>query len=218
MKKIYPLALVLALSLTACGSEDSSTEKDGAKDNAQKTEVTTTNNTETTPEETKSESSKTETGNKLYADGYSEDVPAVTNGQAELSQASYDFLVENSGLIPAKDEAAITEVKNQAKSEDIKLLNKSIDPYNSSFVTYEGYVVQIEEQTYDNGEVISWLNIFDESSGGNHNVIMYKSSGDILEEDYVQFWGVPLAKYSYETLDGGFQNTILFAGAHAEKK
>lgn len=225
MKKLLSLFVFAAL-LTACGSEETSKDKETetVEDNAVQ-EVSTDSNNITESEQKEVDNTEEEvaevspdSNNSLYAEGYKSDVPVATENQAELTQESYDFIVKNFGLIPAKDDKAVESVKALTQEVDIKLLNKNITPYYSTFVTFEGYVIQVEEQTYENGEIISWLNIYDDAAGTNHNVLMYKSSGDILEDDYVQFWGIPLAKYSYATVDGGFQNSIIFAASHAEKK
>lgn len=225
MKRQLLSLFIFAALLTACGSEEASKvkETETVEDNAVE-EVSTNSNNNSENEEKKGDDVEKEaettpdSNNSLYAEGYKADVPAVTENQAELTQESYDFIVKNYGLLPAKDDKSVEAVKTLTEDVDIKLLNKNLAPYYSTFVSYEGYVIQIEEQTYENGEIISWINIYDEAAGTNHNVIMYKSSGDILEEDYVQFWGIPLAKYSYATVDGGFQNTILFGASHVEKK
>lgn len=224
MKKLLSLFIFAAL-LTACGSEEASKDKETKTVEDNNVEEVSTNSDINSENEGKKDEkgekgteANSDSNNSLYAEGYKADVPAVTENQAELTQESYDFIVRNYGLLPAKDDKSVESVKALTQEVDIKLLNKNLAPYYSTFVTYEGYVIQIEEQTYENGEIISWLNIYDEAAGTNHNVIMYKSSGEILEEDYVQFWGVPLAKYSYATVDGGFQNTILFGASHVEKK
>jgi hypothetical protein len=51
----------------------------------------------------------------------------------------------------------------------------------------------------------------------SYEVILYKSTGDILEEDYVQFWGVPVGPYSFENVSGGSTNVQVFMGSHIEK-
>lgn len=219
MKKLMSLFIFSAL-LTACGSEEASKDKETetVESNAVEEVNTNSNNNSEDEEAEKEIEANPNSNNSLYAEGYKADVPTVTENQAELTLESYDFIVKNYGLLPAKDDKSVESVKTLTEDVDIKLLNKNLAPYYSTFVSYEGYVIQIEEQTYENGEIISWLNIYDEEAGTNHNVIMYKSSGEILEEDYVQFWGIPLAKYSYATVDGGFQNTILFGASHLEKK
>lgn len=214
MKKLtFILALILILA--ACGSEGSTQEKPSEADKQKVEEATQT--TGTAKKEEKEEKKK-EDKHQLYADALKEAVPYMTEEQGTVAQASYDYVVDNANIFPALTDEAIEKVKAEAQVVDLKLLNKNVAPYYTTLVSYEGYVVQIQEENYENGEIASWFNIYDEETGANYNALMYKTSGDILEEDYVQFWGIPITTYSYETLDGGYQNSIFFFASHVEKK
>lgn len=213
-KKIfYSLASAfVVLSLTACGnSEDEDQNKEiqanSIKDQTEEQAV------EVIPEVTADEKNKNVPNN---ADVIKEFMPSLSDEQIELSDESYNFIKENSDLFPAKTEEAISKVKKQSQLIDLRLLNKNVKPYFTTITSYEGFVVQIEEENYENGEIYSAVNVGD-TNGNNHTFIMFKSTGDILEEDHVRFWGAPVGSYSYETLDGGYQNAQIFFGSHIEK-
>jgi hypothetical protein len=66
----------------------------------------------------------------------------------------------------------------------------------------EGDVVTVEEKNLDNNEVVLVTPIIDED-GISYQIIVYKSTGNILEEDRVRFWGLPLGVSSFENVSGG---------------
>ncbi|GGG14684.1 hypothetical protein GCM10007425_06250 [Lysinibacillus alkalisoli] len=193
MKRLI-FMLCVTLLLTACSSEGTSTDQ--AKEDSEKT---------------------AEDKGKKYADVLKKAVPMLTDDQGELSETSYDYVTEHETIFPAVTEEAITKVKADAQSVDIKLLNKNLQPHLSTLMTFTGQVVQVDETTHDFGETETWLNVYDENADMSYHVYMFKTSGDILEDDYIQFWGIPLTTYSYNTTDGGFRNTILFFASHVEK-
>lgn len=202
---------VVSLSLAGCGS---STENELSDKESEKPVASTSTETkENTSDTSNEEEAKVET--LSYVDVLKEILPQASGGYLELSNESYDFIKENSELFPAKADADIKMVKERSEALDIKLLNKNVSPYYKTITSYEGYVLQISEET--NGEdTAAELNIFDDE-GNSYSLLIFKSTGDILEEDYVRFWGVPVGAYSYETLDGGYQNAQIFFGSHIEK-
>lgn len=217
MKKVS-FVLAVALMLAACGTEsDSKDSSTTSEPEVEETEVAESSEEKSSTKKENTKTEKQEDKGEFYAETLNEEIPLLTEEQGTLSQESYDFIVNNSILIPAHTQEGIEQAKSKSEYVDIKLLNKNIASYYGKLVTFEGYVVQIEEETFENGETAAWLNIYDDFSESNFLVYMYKTTGDILEEDYVQFWGLPITKYSYETLDGGFQNAILFFGSHVER-
>lgn len=199
--------LFLGILLAACGSgATNQTAEDTQKENANKQDLPD-------PENNKQEN-LTEEKDSSYADILRDGLPELTEWQAELSDESYNYINDNSRLFPATAEEAIKEAKSIAESIDVRLLNKNIQPYFSTMLTFNGTAVQVEEDHYE-GEVAARINVYD--NGRNHIVIIFKSTGDILEEDYVRFWGVPIANYYYETLDGGGQQGIVYFASHIEK-
>lgn len=212
MNKIkFFLTLIALLALSGCGSETEPIQQqdvEASEDGVDETELV----------EDAAEEKKTETEPEIvYADVLQQELPGLTDEYLELSDASYQFISENDNLFPAKTDEDIEAAKSKSEDTDIKLLNKNVQPFVGKITSYEGYVVQIEEANFENGETASFVNIYDETVDANHTFYMYKGTGDILEEDYVRFWGAPIGKYAYETLDGGYQNALFFFGSHIEK-
>lgn len=224
-KKISGVLVGVALTtaLIACG--DTSVESDegekktvaSSSESAAETKAKEASSEQAVEKKTEEAPAKApENSNTFYADALKEELPLLTEDQVQLTQESYDFIVANSNLLPAKGTEDINTLKEKTQAVDLKLLNKNVAPYYSTLTSFEGYVVQIEEENYDNGETASWMNIGDEN-GNNQIYYSYKGTGDILEEDHVKFYGLPIGKYSYETLEGGYQNAQVFFGGHVEK-
>ncbi|WP_071392751.1 hypothetical protein [Bacillus tuaregi] len=209
MKKFwcFTLAMLLSTSLVACGTDEGVGETEDA--------TTSTEVEETETEETSNEPIILEEAK--YAEALMEDIQILTDEQLELSQESYDFIVANHSLLPAKTDEAITEAKGKVDtSVTAKHLNKNAQPYFQTFVSYQGNVVSVEEAPLDNGETISITHVLDDEMN-SYQVLLYKTTGDILEEDLVQFWGVPVGASSFENISGGTTNVQNFFGAHIEK-
>lgn len=211
-KKISGVLVGVALvtALAACGDSGAESSTDGQE------KVPASSEPAAEPASKEAPAEKAESNNTFYAKALKEELPLLTEDQVQLNQESYDFIVANSNLLPAKTDEDLKSLKEKTQAVDLKLLNKNIAPYYSTLTSFEGYVVQIEEENYDNGETASWVNIGDEN-GNNQIYYAYKGTGDILEDDHVKFYGLPIGKYSYETLDGGYQNAQVFFGGHIEK-
>lgn len=215
------LGVFLAFSLTACGdaseSESPIDASDSEKSDGQDEAVKPEEDKADKPGEKDTDKRESSKDNSFYADVFKESLPYISEEQLELNQESYDFINSNSNLLPAKTDEDIQLAKEKSETVDIKVLNKNSKPYHSTLTSFEGYVVQVFEEEYDNGETESFVNVGDEN-GNNYIILLYKGTGDILEEDYVQFWGLPVGNFSYETLDGGHQIAQIFFGSHIEKK
>lgn len=185
-------ATLLVLSLTACGGSD-------------ETAKTVANQTEG------SEGEK-------YAQGYKDAFYGVTQEQLELSETSYSFIENNYQLLPANTETDIKKAKDMTDSSvNAKMLNKNATPYFEKFLTFEGYVVDVQEEPSPSGDTtVSVTHVYD-NNGQSYQIIMYKGTGDILEEDRVRFWGVPVGGSSFENVSGGTTNVQNFVGTHIEK-
>ena len=98
------------------------------------------------------------------------------------------------------------------------LTEKSIklSDVSSSFISVKGTVISIEETSQD-GPTISNTDIID-TEGNIYSYISYKSSGDILDGDAVEFWGTPLGVYSFDNVSGGLTNPIAIFGDQIEKR
>ncbi len=98
------------------------------------------------------------------------------------------------------------------------LTEKSINlsDVSSSFISVKGTVISIKETSQD-GPTISNADIID-AKGNIYSYISYKSTGDILDGDVVEFWGIPLGTYSFDNVSGGLTNSIAIFGGQIEKR
>ena len=211
MKKhwLFGSALLTAgLLLGGCGdSKDASTEEE-----KNKTEEASADETASTAKQTEvSEGEK-------YAQGYKDGLYDLTQEQLDLSDTSYNFIKENYKLLPANTEEDIKKAKELTDSSiNAKMLNKNSAPYFEKFLTFEGNVVDVQEEPSPSGDVtVSLTHVYDDN-GQSYQVVMYKGTGDILEEDRVRFWGVPVGGSSFENVSGGATNVQNFIGSHIEK-
>jgi hypothetical protein len=218
LKVLKPLGITTLISasligLTGCGGDDASSKSKPASE----TSNSTSNETNTEVEESASTEETTVPEEALYAEGLKEDLAFLTENQLELSQESYDFIVANHTLFPAKTNADIEKAKKMTDSSiNVKLLNKNVQPYLSKVASFEGDVVTVEEKPLENGDTLSVTHVLDDEMY-SYQVLMYKSTGDILEGDRVRFWGVPVGPSSFENVSGGTTNVQNFFGAHIEK-
>ncbi|WP_462410632.1 hypothetical protein [Neobacillus sp. Marseille-QA0830] len=222
MKKVlfFLVSLLLVAGLTACGSDSKTTSAKSSDDKAsEETTSETTSSKEQATEETAAEDAEDDTpsADEIYAYGLSQDLPAITEDNLELDQVSYDFIVKNHTLFPAKTPEAVQKAKQMTDSSvNYKLLNKNAAPYFEKVVSFEGTVISVEEQNLDNNEVVSLTHLMDDE-GNSYQVIMYNSTGDLLEEDQARFWGLPLGASSFENVSGGTTNVQVFFGSAIEK-
>lgn len=212
MKRISLFAVVsiLAIILAACGANE---KADSPK--SEKNEETTNVEESTDVAETPTEPEIPQEA--INAEGFKADLKALTEDQLELSQESYDFIVANNSLFPAKTKETIAEVKKKVDSSiNAKQLNKNPQPYFKKIASFQGSVVTIQETPLDNGETVSVFHVLDDNMN-SYQVLMYKTTGDILEEDVVRFWGAPVGASSFENVSGGTTNVQNFFGSHVEK-
>ena len=210
------LLIVTLMIISGCGSSEVDSSNSSNETNS--TETTEESNTqEETSEMEQSQESEAEATTTSFADGVNSDLLLVTGDQLELSQESSDFITTNKDLLPATTDENIEKVKGLVDTSiSYKLLNKNVAPYLSKFTTFSGYVVSVEENQLENGETVSLTHVIDDESN-SYQVLMYKSTGEILEEDSVQFWGVPLGASSFENVSGGTTNVQNFLGSHIVK-
>jgi hypothetical protein len=190
---------------TSTASSDTSTSKDT------KTEETTTKDTSTAQEK------QPPSQGEIIAAQFKANYPALTDNQVELDQSSIDFIKNNYTLFPAQTDADINKVKSMTDSSiDARLLNKNPSPYFQKIASYEGTVISVEEKQLDKTTTISLTHVMDDNEQ-SYQVLMYKSTGNILENDRVRFWGAPVGVSSFENVSGGSTNVIDFAGSQIEK-
>lgn len=225
-KKILSIIL-LSIALTACGKSTES--KPENKVEPQNTPAATESTTKPTPSsttdvketaleqapETTAPPQATETTapqqniatENLFAEFINYITPDLTEEQGLMDQKSYDFIVKNYSLFPAKNKAEVTKLVD--KSITTKHLNKSLSQYLDKFIQVTGQVIQIEESETDIG-FITIVHVLDEN--GNSLVCVYPGqSGDIFEGDIASVIGVPITSYSFDNISGGFTNATLLA-------
>lgn len=220
-KKILSI-IVLSLALTACSnSAEKTPAKQTESQNTQTTEQPTkeikteavTEDQETVSEQPPETSEQQSDEQHLFAEFIKNVTPSLTEEQGVMEQKSYDFIVKNYTLFPAKDISKL--VKLVDKKITTKHLNKSIDAYLEKFLIITGGVLQIEESETDLGTA-TIVHFMDEN--GNSLMGIYPNkSGDIFEGDVVKIIGTPIAKYSFNNVSGGFTNAILMALSSLEK-
>lgn len=189
------------------------TEQKTSDDSEQATEAEETETVEAEAEE----ATETSTNSK-YADYAEYHIPVLTEESLSLSSTSYDFFTKHDSLFPAMDDNAIQEVKGMVDSSvTAKHLNKNAKPYLEKVLSYKGTVVSIEETNIEDTEdTVSVIHVMDDE-GNSYQILLYKSTGDILEEDYVQFWGAPVGPSSFENISGGTTNVQFIMASHLEK-
>ena len=152
-----------------------------------------------------------------YADSFVNDIGIMTEERLALSDESYDFIVKNYSLFPALNDADVEKAKSTADSSiSSKHLNKNAQPYFQKVATFAGTVISVEEAPAEVSETISLTHVID-NDGQSYQVFMYKGTGEILEDDTVRFWGVPVGLSSFENVSGGTTNVQVFLGSHIEK-
>lgn len=204
---ILASTLLLSATLVACGSDESS---EGMKDT--KTEAKSNESTDNNKSKNKEDQPNLIGYSKLLA----QDVPLITNETLQLQKKSYLYIQNNESLFSGKKQSDIAKLKSQEDASiTSKHLNKNAIPYLEKIVSFQGEVISVEENT-DRDEPFSYVHVYDEA-GQSYSYLTYQTTGDILEGDWVQFWGTPLGKYSFENVSGGFTNAIVIFGGTIEK-
>ncbi|MED0669398.1 hypothetical protein P4S95_04035 [Aneurinibacillus aneurinilyticus] len=229
MKKslLFTSLAVLSLSLTGCGDSSSTSTPASQQEQQDTSEETKKQNEEAAKKQAEEEAkqkAKEEAEKKAmlektkYAEIAKASFSKMTENSPELPQQTYDFMVENHKLFPAKTPEDIKKAKDMAdKSISAKHLNKNAAPYFNKITTFSGDVVNVQEAPIDDNDTLSLLHILDNNMQ-SYQVVIYKSTGDILQGDTVRFWGVPAGPSSFTNVAGGTTNVQLFVGAHVEKQ
>lgn len=200
MKKLSIVFLLMLLSiiLIGCGETEPSTSD---KDNS-----------------TEKESDVKEDFRQYSALAFEENVPYLTDEALVANPATIDYIKKNTKLFPALSDEEINHAKELAEPVEYKLLMKNTDPFAEQLLSFEGEVIQINEERMDDDIIFSWLFIYVEEVDNSFSVFMYKDTGDIVEGDNVKVYGVPAGVYSIDVSDGGFVNSPLFFGSHVDKQ
>lgn len=152
-----------------------------------------------------------------YAIMYDNLVDALSDGNVQISDKSYEFIIDNNKLFPAKDKKDIKKAKEITDDEiGSKHLNKKASPYFDKIVTVSGNVISVEEDDFED-DTLSYIHMMD-SDFNSFQIILLKSSDDIFEDDTIRFWGVPVGPNHFENVSGGTTNAQMIVGSHVEKQ
>ncbi|WP_010290322.1 hypothetical protein [Kurthia massiliensis] len=210
------LLLATAINLAACSS-DSSAESTSNTTSTQKNNDTKSETNEDANDTSLDEDEEyADDDEELYTteDILEEMLPDLTDDTLELATESYMFISDHPNWFPATSKKSISAVK---KAEDhsvtVQHLNKNVSPYYEKILSFSGVVVSIEED--DDGSLTIAHVIDDEDN--SYQFFMFGTSGDILENDYVRIWGIPLGPLSFENVSGGTTNVQVIFGTMIEK-
>ena len=142
-------------------------------------------------------------------------IPTVTDG-LKLQDKTYNYIVANSTLFPAKDAKQIKAAQNKVDGK-IKYghLEKNVTPYLDKMIAVKGQVVSVEEQPAE-GDTIAFLHLMDDNFN-SYRVLICKTTGDIIKGDTVKAIGVPVGAESFKNVSGGTTNSIFLFGSHIAK-
>lgn len=216
MKKLI-FALIFSsffLAIAGCGSEESTNASSTPDATSDEEAIDTTESTVT--EETEPEEDPP-TDAELNATYFKQYLKILVGEEFEFPTESFDFVVANFPLFSANTPEDIEAAKKLADSSiTSKHLNKNAQPYFGKMATFQGTVISVEEQTLEDGSVVSDTHVLDDNMQ-SYQVIMHKSTGEVLEDDTVRFWGTPVGQSSFENVSGGTTNVQVFFGSHLEK-
>ncbi|GAF65018.1 hypothetical protein BTS2_1915 [Bacillus sp. TS-2] len=223
MKRIVVLGIILSLFLivSACGAESENVglESEG-------NESTEVHNVEQTNEKNDAvgdikpieEESEEEIGEAYTSSEFLVEVDYladyITDGFISLSQQGSEYLTNYLDLFLNPTSEMKQKAKGLVEEIDIKALDKDATPYLSTITSFTGYVVQIEEFDYGEGQRLTNAIISDDYSV--YDVLLFGSSDGIYDEDYVTFYGLPMGKYAYDNVEGGHTISQFFLGSSIE--
>lgn len=134
-----------------------------------------------------------------------------------LTSSSRAFLEENPNFFPATSEDSLTAMKASVDTSiTYPMLTKSIQNYGSNLIHLDKVQVL---QIFENGLVGHTLTtalLWDEDY--NYYQLVYDGAlPDVLSEDMITVYGLPLATSGFDNVSGGVTNVVVLAGAHVEK-
>lgn len=140
--------------------------------------------------------------------------PSEGNSGYNMTQKSIDFINEHEDLLPASDLGSIEQyVDNEIGYRNI---SKSPDNYGDQIIVvdYAGVVYISEEKVGDS--TFTTLQAYDED-GQSYMVYYFGALPDVLDDDYVKIYGVPLGTTSFDNISGGTTLAVVFGGCYVEK-
>ena len=140
----------------------------------------------------------------------------LTNGNLVMSDITLNYLIAHHDIFPALSAAKIEEAKQKTdKTITSAHISKNINPYLDKMVTFSGSVVNVSEST-EAGNTVSYLHVMGDD-WQSHEVLLLKTTGDILKGDTVRFWGVPVGENGFDNVSGGYTRTIFYIASHVQK-
>ena len=223
-KGFWVIAIVVVILFIAMsGEEDSSTV------NQENTESVSDNEKDKTDIETKkerrSEKDKSDNAEEDVDDNdtISEFTPAdfleeLQENEAypyELSERADKFLNNNPSLFPIKKKSKIKKYIDY--SIDYRHLTKNSSKYGDKLMALEGAsVVDCKEENVDDDTVITELQLCD-NDANNFIVFYFGELPDVLEEDPVDCYGLPLGTTAFDNVSGGTTLAGVLAGSYIKK-
>lgn len=137
--------------------------------------------------------------------------------QTRISSASASYIDEHENVFPASD-GQIDWVKGHATPltyTDIQSINKNPKDYEGALLSYEGTIYDVSEQEDEGGVILTTFYISDENFQYPLRII-YEGSLDVLDGDYLYFWGVLAGNSSYQNVDNGITLISDFVASHVE--
>lgn len=183
----------------------------GESDDSGSGSVTSTNVTQNTSDAASAESNTESSKVKLY-----QLLGQESEGDRgyNMSQKSIDFINEHEDLFPASGVDALTPYINSEIG--YKNISKSPDKYGDQVmvIDYAG-VLQISEQDAGD-ETLTILQAYDDE-GENYMVYYFGELPNVLDDDTVKIYGIPLGTTSFDNISGGTTLAVVLGGCYVEK-
>lgn len=149
------------------------------------------------------------------AELYQNIVATMTEEQAQLPQATYDFIKEHSALFPANTEEDKVRLNGLVDpSIEYKHLNKNLTPYVNKVIEVSGNVVKIEESQKED-IILTYVHFVTEDWKSFEAV--YLGSVDAFEDDMISVKGIPVATNAFSNVSGGTTLSIVLIGGDIQK-
>ena len=187
-KVIIALVIMAGIGIVAGESDDSGSGS-----------VTSTNVTQNTSDAASVESDTESSKVRLY-----QLLGQESEGDRgyNMSQKSIDFINEHEDLFPASGVDTLTPY-----------INSEIG-YQVMVIDYAG-VLQISEQDAGD-ETLTILQTYDDE-GENYMVYYFGELPNVLDDDTVKIYGIPLGTTSFDNISGGTTLAVVLGGCYVEK-
>ena len=146
--------------------------------------------------------------------GESDDSGSGSVTSTNVTQNTSDFINEHEDLFPASGVDTLTPYINSEIG--YKNISKSPDKYGDQVmvIDYAG-VLQISEQDAGD-ETLTILQAYDDE-GENYMVYYFGELPNVLDDDTVKIYGIPLGTTSFDNISGGTTLAVVLGGCYVEK-